>query len=289
MSVVDQYLCQITGYCQKADLHNPSRQLISMEQRGDAATETTSVPLKPLRTALCLRCRALHHCGDPDPSQTTGLTLVVPFNHLILIGIGRNEFMVPPPFHTKLSACAQPIKAATTRHGYPVLNHIMKNMTNELFSKSVLRHVPMGSRKGASAISCATIRSLRDRLTIRTRSAIPCETCTSSRSDLMTFRWRTTTSGRRMACSLPSRLQRHRGSGMSEFFSTSPWRHKESNARRPSGSNKEKMLSTMRRAKTEVTRTTIRPARTRLDCGTGSTGHYGTSTCRIQLWLYSAV
>ena len=69
-------------------------QVISMEQRGDAAIETTSVPLmKPLRTALCQHRRALHHCGDPDRSQTTGLTFVGSLNRLIQIGIGKYEFI----------------------------------------------------------------------------------------------------------------------------------------------------------------------------------------------------
>ena len=66
-----------------------------MGQRGGAAIETTSVPLKkPLRTALCQRRRALHHCGDLDRSQTTGLSFVGSLNRLNQIGIGRYDFMV---------------------------------------------------------------------------------------------------------------------------------------------------------------------------------------------------
>ena len=110
-------------------------QVISMGQRGDAAIETTSVPLmKPLRTALCQRRRALLHCGDLDRSQTTGLTCVGSLTHLIQIGIGWYEFMVLSPF-------APPIKAAT-RHGSTLnssigaaLNHIMKNMTDGFSSE----------------------------------------------------------------------------------------------------------------------------------------------------------
>ena len=46
-------------------------QAISMGQRGGAAIETTSVPLrKPLRTALCQRRRDLHRCGDLDRSPS---------------------------------------------------------------------------------------------------------------------------------------------------------------------------------------------------------------------------
>ena len=48
-------------------------QVISMVQRGDAATETTSVlSTKPLLTAHCQRHRALHHCGDPDQFAVCG-------------------------------------------------------------------------------------------------------------------------------------------------------------------------------------------------------------------------
>ena len=65
-------------------------QVISTEQHGDAATEITSVLLtKFLQTARCQRRRALHHCGDRDRFQTTGLTFVGSKNLLIQIGIGR--------------------------------------------------------------------------------------------------------------------------------------------------------------------------------------------------------
>ena len=166
-----------------------------MEQRGDAATQTSVLSAKPLRAALYQRRQALHHCGDPDRSQTTGLTFVASFNRLIHIGIGRYACMVLSASHAKLWACVQPIEAATTRHGSTwnssigaVLNHITKNMTDELYSKSVLQHVPMGSRKGVSVKSGATPRSPRNRATIRVRLSILCETCTFSRSELMTFR-----------------------------------------------------------------------------------------------------
>ena len=102
----------------------------------------------------------LHHCGDPDRSQTTGLMFVGSLNRLIHIGIGRYECMVLSSSHAKLSACVQPIKAATTRHGStwissigPVTNHNTKNLTDDFYSKSVLRHVPMGSRNGVSVKS----------------------------------------------------------------------------------------------------------------------------------------
>ena len=66
-----------------------------MEQHGDAATERTSVlSTKLLRTALCQRRPALHQCGDPDRSQTTGLTFAGSLNHLIQIGILKYACMV---------------------------------------------------------------------------------------------------------------------------------------------------------------------------------------------------
>ena len=68
--------------------------------------------------------------------------------------------MVPSPSHAKLSACAQPIKAATMRHGSTlnssigaILNHIMKSMTDKFSSKNALQHVVMGSRKDISVKS----------------------------------------------------------------------------------------------------------------------------------------
>ena len=60
-------------------------QVISIVQRGDAATETTSVrSTKPLQAVHCQRRRALHHCGDPDRFQTTGLTSVDSLSHRVL-------------------------------------------------------------------------------------------------------------------------------------------------------------------------------------------------------------
>ena len=99
-------------------------------------------------------------CGDLDRSQTIGLTFVGSLNRLIQIGIGRYECMALSLSHAKLSACVQPIKAVTTRHGSTwissigaVPDHIAKNMTDEFYSKSVPRHVLMGSRKGVSVKS----------------------------------------------------------------------------------------------------------------------------------------
>ena len=79
VSTFKQYLRQKKGVAKKliltirAIIFGQNRltwlQVISMEQRGGAAIGTTSVPLrKPLRTALCQRRRALHHCEDPDRS-----------------------------------------------------------------------------------------------------------------------------------------------------------------------------------------------------------------------------
>ena len=103
---------------------------ISTGQRGDAAIGTTSIPWKkPLLTALCQRRQALHPCGEPDRFQTTGLTSVGSLNCLIQIGIGRCACMVLSPSHAKLSACARPIKAATTRHGFTWTSSAQRTIT----------------------------------------------------------------------------------------------------------------------------------------------------------------
>ena len=101
------------------------------------------------------------------------------------------------PFHAKLLAYVQPIKVAIMRHGSTwissigaALNHIMMSKTDEFYSKSVLRRTITASRKGASAVSWATIRSLHERATICTCMSPCAKICTSSRSDLMTFRGR---------------------------------------------------------------------------------------------------
>ena len=86
-----------------------------------------------LRTALCQRRRALHPCGDPDRFQTTGLTSADSSNC-----IGKSDFTALSPPRIKLQACVQPIKAATTRHGFTSTsstgaahNHIMKDRIDE--------------------------------------------------------------------------------------------------------------------------------------------------------------
>ena len=81
----------------------------------DAGDFKRGVPLKPLRIALCERCRALHHSGDLDGSQTTGLTFESSLNRLNLMGFGRYDFRVPSPSYIKLNVCAQTIEVATRR------------------------------------------------------------------------------------------------------------------------------------------------------------------------------
>ena len=86
VSASEQYLRQKKRGVAKMLILNsvPSRsvnrltwlQVISMEQHGDAATQTTSaLSTKLLRTARRHRRRAPRHCGDPDRFQTIGLTL----------------------------------------------------------------------------------------------------------------------------------------------------------------------------------------------------------------------
>ena len=61
-----------------------------MELLGDVAAETISVlSMKCSLIVPCLRRRALHHCGDPDPSRTIGQTSVDFSNHLALNVSGK--------------------------------------------------------------------------------------------------------------------------------------------------------------------------------------------------------
>ena len=65
-------------------------QVISVVLRGDAAAKTISVlSMRPLLIVPCLRHRAPHHCGDPDPSRTIGQTCVVSSSHRALNVSGK--------------------------------------------------------------------------------------------------------------------------------------------------------------------------------------------------------
>ena len=129
--------------------------MISMEQRGDAATETTSVlSTKPLQTVHCQRRRALHHCGDPVRFQTIGLTSVDSLSHGAQIGIGKCACTAHFPSLAELLAYVQPIKVALMRHGSTwissigaALSHSMMSITDEFYSKSDLRRTSTASRK----------------------------------------------------------------------------------------------------------------------------------------------
>ena len=81
----------------------------------DASDFKRGVPLKPLRIALCQRCRALHHSGDLEGSQTIGLTFVSSVNCLNLMGFGKYDFRTPSPSYIKLNACAQTIEGLNAR------------------------------------------------------------------------------------------------------------------------------------------------------------------------------
>ena len=90
----------------------------------------------------------------PRSIPTTVLTSVDSSNRPIQIGIGRYACTVPSPSHAKLSACVQPIEAAIMRHGSTwissigaIPHHITKNLTDEFYSKSVLRHIGQQKRR----------------------------------------------------------------------------------------------------------------------------------------------
>ena len=79
-----------------------------MVQHGAATGITSVLSTKLLQTVHCQR-RALHHCGDPDRFQTTGLT-VDSLSRRVPIDIGKCARTAHFPSHAKLSACVQPIK-----------------------------------------------------------------------------------------------------------------------------------------------------------------------------------
>ena len=129
-------------------------QVISMEHRCDAATDNISTVDE-----------AFADCALPTPLGPTPLwgPGSIPNNWADVYG-----FLKPPnsdrywkvrmhgAFSAKISACVQPINAATTRHGSTwnssigaVPNHITKNMTDEFYSKNVLRHVLWAAEKAS--------------------------------------------------------------------------------------------------------------------------------------------
>ena len=77
------------------------------------------VPLKKLLlTALCQRSLAPHPCEDQVRFQAAGLMCAGFSSRPNPIGIGKFDSTMPFPFLMKLQACARPIKAATTKHGF---------------------------------------------------------------------------------------------------------------------------------------------------------------------------
>ena len=88
--------------------------MISIVLRGGIAVLLT----KHLRIVPCLRHRAPHHCGDPDPSRTTGQTSADFSNHRVLTAFGKCISMVHFPFDGKRLVYVPPIKVAITKHGF---------------------------------------------------------------------------------------------------------------------------------------------------------------------------
>ena len=141
---------------------------------------------KYYRRSLCrLYChrQALHHCGGPVRFQTTGLTSVDSLSRRVQIGVGKCACTVHSPFLAKLLVYVQPSKVVN-------LEFVDWRSTQSQHGENVLRRTSTTSRKGASAISWATIRSLHERATICTCTSPFAKFCTSSRSDLMTFFFR---------------------------------------------------------------------------------------------------
>ena len=167
-----------------------------MEQHGDAATETTWVlSTKLLQTLRCQRRRALHHCGDPDRFQQLCWRLWIPQTarfRSVLEGTHAWCFLhptqnsrpasnqsklpswdMPPPGFRRLAQF--PI---TSRRTWPTNSTQRASCTTS-------------SRAGEKAHQRYHERPFALFVTVRpfTRVRQPCaKTCTSSRSDLMTFR-----------------------------------------------------------------------------------------------------
>ena len=167
-----------------------------MVLRGDAVAETTISTID----------EAFTDCALPTPPGRTPLwgPGSIPNNWADVCGflqppgsdrIGKCACMVHSPSHEELLACDQLIKVAIMRHGSiwisstdATLRNRKVNTVDTFPSKNVLRHIITGNRKDAAVKSRATIGAPRICTPFRTRCSIFCETCTSSRSELMTFR-----------------------------------------------------------------------------------------------------
>ena len=160
------------------ELCGPSLQVTSTEPRGGATTATISVSLLwgPGSIPGCWA----DVCGflkPPESDQYWKVRLHGAFS------ITHKALGLRP-------TCARPIKAATTRHGSTsnssigaALNHITKDTIDEFSSCAV--PLRPAERRISDIMSDHSLSS--DIATIRTRLTVPCGTCTSSPSDLMTL------------------------------------------------------------------------------------------------------
>ena len=85
----------------------------------------------------CLRRRAPHHCGDPDPSRTIGHTSVDFSNHLVLNASGGLTSMAHSLSLGRLLVYGLMIKAAIMKRGFThtssvgVTSGLNKHITTE--------------------------------------------------------------------------------------------------------------------------------------------------------------
>ena len=87
-----------------------------------------------LLTALCQRPLDPHTCGDQDRFRAAGLTCVGSLSRPNPVCIGKYGSTVPFPFLMKHWACARPIKAATTKHGFTSTSSIGKTFSHNVKS-----------------------------------------------------------------------------------------------------------------------------------------------------------
>ena len=117
--------------------------------------------MKPWQTVHCQRRRALYHCGDPVRFQTTGLTSVDSLSHrcsdrywkVLMHGafsIPRKTLGLRPTDQSLPSWDMAPPGFSSIG---AALGHSMMSMTDEFYSRSVLRRTSTASRKGESATS----------------------------------------------------------------------------------------------------------------------------------------
>ena len=135
-------------------------QVISMEQRGAVAAETTSVLLtKPFLIVPCLRHRASHRCGRPGsiPNNWADVCgFLKPQDSQRFWKVSKHgAFSIP----RRTLALRPTDQSCIMRHGFiwisstgAILGNHKVNMIDEFSTKNVLRRLSKERRRGGSVI-----------------------------------------------------------------------------------------------------------------------------------------